>query len=154
ASFGGSADYNSASQSATFTISKATPSVTVTNAGGPFTGNAYTAAATVTGVTGTAVSALEGVGLTLTYYAGSTASGTALSGAPSAAGTYTVLASFAGSADYAGASKTVTFTITKASSTVAVSNAGGVFTGNAYSATATVAGISGTPNSTLEGVGI
>ena len=43
---------------------------------------------------------LEGVSPSLTYYAGGTASGTPLVGPPSASGTYTVVASFAGSADY------------------------------------------------------
>ena len=43
---------------------------------------------------------LENVALTLAYYAGSAPSGTALSAAPSTAGTYTVVASFAGSTNY------------------------------------------------------
>ena len=43
---------------------------------------------------------LEGVTPSLTYYSGTSATGTALTGAPTTAGTYTVLASFAGSTDY------------------------------------------------------
>ena len=42
---------------------------------------------------------------------GHSATGTALSGAPSAVGTYTVLASFAGSTDYTSAAASTTFTI-------------------------------------------
>jgi hypothetical protein len=53
-------------------------------------------------------STLEGVGLILTYYLGSTQ----LTGAPSAVGTYTVIASFPGSTDYTSASATATFSIT------------------------------------------
>ncbi len=49
----------------------------------------------MTGVGGTATPNLEGVTPTLTYYAGSGTSGTNLgSTAPSAAGTYTVVARF------------------------------------------------------------
>ena len=47
----------------------------------------------------------------LTYYSGTSATGTALSGAPTTAGTYTVLASFAGSTDYTSGSASTTFTI-------------------------------------------
>src|SRR5207244_3289257 len=78
-------------------------------------GSPFPAAATVAGVIpgldATPAATLEGVGLTLTYFAGTSATGTPLPGAPSAVGTYTALASFAGSADYAAASATVTFTI-------------------------------------------
>jgi len=59
-----------------------------------------------------AAATLEGVAPTFTYYAGSSATGTPLSGAPVKAGTYTVIASFPGSADYTSAvSSPVTFTI-------------------------------------------
>ena len=47
----------------------------------------------------------------LTYYSGTSATGTALSGAPTAVGTYTVLASFAGSTDYTSGAASTTFTI-------------------------------------------
>ena len=63
---------------------------------------------------------------TLTYYAGSTAAGTPLAGAPTAVGTYTVVANFPGSADYdAAASAPVTFAITTAGTpAVTVTDAG------------------------------
>jgi Ca2+-binding RTX toxin-like protein len=50
---------------------------------------------------------LEGVGLALAYYAGTTK----LAGAPSAPGTYTAVASFPGSTDYKPASASVIFTL-------------------------------------------
>jgi hypothetical protein len=51
----------------------------------------------------------------LTYYTGNAATGTPLSGAPSLAGTYTVVANFAGSTDYTtAASAPATFTISPA----------------------------------------
>ena len=55
--------------------------------------------------------------------------GTALSGAPMAAGTYTVVASFAGTPDYAPASAMTTFTVNLAAPTVTVTDAGGTFNG-------------------------
>lgn len=93
------------------TVSPATPTVSVSDAGGTSNGMAFPATATVAGVDNTPAASLEGVSPTLTYYAGSTASGTPLSGAPSAAGTYTVMANFAGSADYTSASDMTTFVI-------------------------------------------
>ncbi len=77
---------------------KGSPTIAVTDAGGTYNGNSYPATGTVAGVSGTPASTLEGVGLAFTYYAASTASGSPLAGAPASAGTYTVVASFAGSA--------------------------------------------------------
>ena len=54
-------------------------------------------------MSGTPGSTLEGVGLTFTYYVGSTATGTPLR-APDSNGTYTVVAAFAGSSDYSSGS--------------------------------------------------
>ncbi len=74
----------------------------MTDTGGTYTGNPYPASGTVAGLNGAPSATLEGVGLTYTYYAGSTLTGTPLSGAPSNAGAYTVLTAFAGSTDYIG----------------------------------------------------
>ena len=103
------------------TITPATPAVTVSAPGGTYTGAPIAATATVTGVGGTATPDLEGVTPTLTYYAGTGTSGTNLgSTAPSAAGTYTVVARFPGSADYAAAqSKPATFVIAPVAATIA-----------------------------------
>jgi Bacterial Ig-like domain (group 3)/PKD domain/NHL repeat/Beta-propeller repeat len=142
------------------TVTLATPTVTVGDAGGVFNGSPYAATGTVAGVVAGVDNApgstLEGVPLTLTYYAGTTATGTPLSGAPSAAGTYTVVASFPGSQDYTSGSASATFLVYQALPVISVIDAGGVFNGSPFPATATIAGIvSGvddTPGSSLEGV--
>ncbi len=79
----------------------ATPTITLTDNGGTYNGSTYPAT----------TASIESVTPTLTYYSGTNTSGTALSGAPSAAGTYTVLASFAGSTDYSSGTASTTFTI-------------------------------------------
>jgi CSLREA domain-containing protein len=144
ASFAGSTDYSSAdSDPLIFSITAATPSVTVSDAGGTYNGSAYSAAAMVNGA-----ASLEGISPTILYYAGTEATGTPLAGAPSAAGTYTAVASFAGSADYSSqTSDPTTFTISKATAAVTVTDAGGTFDGSAYPATAKVNG-----GASLEGI--
>ncbi|MHB1836242.1 MAG: beta strand repeat-containing protein, partial [Solirubrobacteraceae bacterium] len=154
AAFAGSTDYTSGSAQTTFTITQATPTVTVTDAGGTYSGSPFAATDSIQGVSGPAGSTLEGVGLTITYYAGTTASGTPLAGAPSAAGTYTVTASFAGSTDYLSGSAQTTFTITQTTPTVSLSDAGGTYSGATFAATDSVQGVSGPAGSTLEGVGL
>jgi len=156
AGFAGSADYTSGSASLTYTISKATPTVTVADKSGTYTGATFTATATVAGVgsQSTPAASLEGVTPTLTYYSGTTATGNALSGPPTAVGTYTVVASFPGSTDYTSASASTTFTISKATPIVTVTDKSGKHTGVAFTATATVAGVGSqsTPAANLEGV--
>ena len=80
---------------------------------------------------------------TLAYYVGSTATGTSTAIAPTAAGTYTVVASFGPSANYTAAnSSAVTFTIAKATPTVTVNPlnviSGTVLANGQLSGTATV----------------
>jgi hypothetical protein len=112
ASFAGNGSYAAGSQQVSFSITPATPIVSVADAGGTYTGAAFTATATVTGVSGGAVASLEGVVATPIYNAGSTASGNGTSTAPNAPGNYTVVAEFPGSPDYAPAnSPPVNFTI-------------------------------------------
>ncbi len=160
ASFAGSADYAAASASTTFTIAASTPILTVADAGGTYNGQAFpatvTVAGVVTGVDSTPAASLEGVAPTLAYYAGTSASGNPLSGAPSLAGTWTVVASFAGSTDYAAASASTTFTISspggKSTPTLVVTDSGGTFTGKPFPATVTVAGVTGRPAGSLQGV--
>jgi large repetitive protein len=82
--------------------------------GGASTGKPFIATATVAGVNGQYSASLEAVTPILTYYAGSSASGRALPGPPVNAGTYTVVATFAGSKDYIRASTSASFTIVKA----------------------------------------
>ena len=105
ASFAGSTDYASATSQTTFTITQATPTVSVTDNGGTFDGSAFAATASVSGVVpgvdNSFAASLESVSPTLTYYSGIAASTVrAASAAPTSAGTYTVVASFAGSTDY------------------------------------------------------
>ncbi len=101
-------------------ITPATPAVTVSDPGGTYAGSPIAATASVTGVNGPAARSLEGVMPTLTYYAGTGTSGTDLgSAAPSAAATYTVVARFPGSADYAAAhSESAAFVIAPAAATI------------------------------------
>ena len=103
---------------ATITVNRATPHVTVSDPSGTYNGSAFAATDTVAGVVSgvdtTPAASLESVTPSLTYYSGTGATGTALSGAPTSVGTYTVLASFAGSADYTSASASTTFTISPA----------------------------------------
>ena len=129
-------DYTTATGTVTVDVAKATPTVSVSDAGGTFNGSAFAATATVAGVDGAPDRSLEGVSPTLLYYTGSDTSGTGSASAPVTAGTYTVVASFAGSADYAAAqSQPVTFTITKAAPTVTVTDAGGTYNGLPYAVT-------------------
>ncbi len=140
------ADYTTGSALASFNIAPATPTVHVTDSGGNFTNTPYPAVTTVTGVTGSTAASLEGVTPALTYYSGthtSTAqlSGlTPLAGTPSLVGQYTVMASFAGSADYTTGSELASFTISRATPTLTVTDNAGKFTSAAYPAVATVAG--------------
>ncbi|HEV8000709.1 MAG TPA: PhoPQ-activated protein PqaA family protein, partial [Planctomycetaceae bacterium] len=144
--FAGSQDYFATSiDSVGFTISKALPVISVADAGGPYNANAYPATATIAGVVSgvddTPGSSLEGVPLNLSYFLGTSTTGTLLSGAPTNAGQYTALASFAGSTDYSQLSQSVTFTISQTMPTVVASDSGGNFTGNPYPATATATGV-------------
>ncbi len=118
-SFAGSTDYSETSTASfAFTIvSGAVPTITLTAPNELYNDKPY-AAATATIMpsdSGSGGTKLGGVGLTLTYYSGSTASGTPLSAAPTNAGTYTVEASYAGGTasgtTYSSNSVTATFTI-------------------------------------------
>jgi murein DD-endopeptidase MepM/ murein hydrolase activator NlpD len=122
----------SASGRTTFTIKKATPTISLFDRGGTFNGSAFPATAGVAGVmaappgspegtdstydtdvpvSGVPSRSLEGITPTLTYYPGTSASGRPLPGAPSNPGTYMVLATFPGSADYNSATAAAVFTI-------------------------------------------
>ena len=99
ASFAGSEDYAPAqSTPVKFTIVKAQPMLVVADTAGTYTGRPFVATATIVDANGAAAASLEGVRPTLKYYAGSKPKGIQLGRAPTAAGTYTVVASFAGSA--------------------------------------------------------
>jgi sugar lactone lactonase YvrE len=113
ATFVGDVNYSWSSTSGDLTVNKATPSVTASAAGGSYDGAVYLASAFVAGVDNTPAASLEGVALTVTYYVGASVSGSGSTSPPAAVGTYTVVASFAGSSDYVAAdSSPVTFNIT------------------------------------------
>ena len=135
----------------------AKPSITVTDAGGTYDGAAFPATFTVAGlvsdVDDTPASSLEGVTPLLKYYSGSSVRGTASTTAPTAPGTYTVTASFAGSTHYVATTSTpVTFTLGKATTTCSEADVGGSYNGSTYRATVALADISGATVSNLNGV--
>jgi hypothetical protein len=127
----------------TLTVTPATPSLRVSASDGTYDGSPFPASVTVVG-SGSAnapAASLEGISPTLLYYVGSGTSGTSLgSTPPSAPGTYTVLASFAGSADYTAVQAApVTFTIDQGTETVGLtSSAGSAVHGQPVTLTATV----------------
>jgi hypothetical protein len=86
--------------------------VTVTDAGGVYTGGTFPATAMVIGPSGLAASSLEGVSPIVTYYVGSPANGNGSSTPPSSVGVYTAVANFPGASGYTTATNSVAFAIT------------------------------------------
>jgi hypothetical protein len=136
----------------TLSVTPATPTVSVHVPVGVYTGAPIAARATVTGVNGPADASLEGITPTLTYYVGSGTSGTDLgTSAPSAAGTYTVVARFPGSADYAPSqSKPATFAIAPGAATIALTpSVSTAVYGQTVTFLATVSTAAGPPSGTV-----
>ncbi len=112
----------------------------VNDAGGVYNGSSFPAMATVSGVGGTAGSSLEGASPSLAYYSGTYNSSaqlaglTALPGAPTQAGAYTVLASFPATADYAAATGLANFTVSQATPQVNWTAPGSIVFGTPLSA--------------------
>ena len=151
ATFAGDTNYQGVSSApVNFTISAApltATAVSVTDNGGVYDFAQYpVTAATVTGVGGEGTIASFGSSLlSYTYYAGSTSLG---STAPTNAGSYSVVATFAGDTNYQGVSSApVDFTISAAPLTaahVSVTDNGGVYDFAQYPVTAaTVTGVGG-----------
>ena len=134
-------DYDVTNTGATFTISQATPLVSVMDGSGPYTSLAFAAGGSVTGVGGANLGSP-----TFTYYAGTYLTVASLSGqlpgAPVDVGAYTVLASYGGSGGYASAAALANFTISRKAVTVTTSNAGKVY-GQADPSPLTSADLSG-----------
>ena len=136
---------NASSLPLTFTIGTATPTVTASDAGGPYTGNPYPATATATGIGGAAVSGT----FVFTYYTGGSASGQGSTTPPTGPGQFTVVAAFTSTnPNYGNASSLpVTFTIsssgTTSTPTIVVSDPGGTYNGKPFPATATAKGTGG-----------
>ncbi len=149
-------DYNTVGSGTEITVTQATPSLQISAPGGTFSGDPIAASATVAGVVvgsdNTPAASLEHAFPTLTYYVGSGTSGTSLgSTPPSAPGTYSVVAAFAGSTDYAATqSAPVGFVISQAASKVALasSESSSVF-GQSLTFVATVTASGGTPTGTV-----
>jgi hypothetical protein len=138
ATYDGDTNHSGSMATTTFTISQATSTTTVSDAGGTYNGLAFAATGTVSGVGGlsTSPSSFSYAGTGSTSY-GPTAS------APVNAGTYSVTASYSGDTNHAGSMATTTFTISQATSTTAVSDAGGTYNGSPFAATGTVSGVGG-----------
>jgi PhoPQ-activated pathogenicity-related protein len=119
------------------------PTVVVADAGGAYNGSPYPASATAAGAVAEPVPGA----FRYEYFAGSTTSGTSTATAPTTAGTYTVVALFTPSDPMyaAGQSAPVTFTISPIAPTITASDAGGVYNGNPYAATAAATGLGGAP---------
>ncbi|HZQ34629.1 MAG TPA: hypothetical protein VFD32_01770, partial [Dehalococcoidia bacterium] len=104
-------------------------------------------------VDNTPSSTLEGITPTVVYY---DSTGSPLPGAPSKAGTYSVTASFTGSAHYSSASATTAFTIGKAIPRLSIQGSGGTYNGTPSAVTDSVAGVvtgvDDTPSDSLEGI--
>lgn len=135
----GNANYNNASSSpVTFTIAKATPNLTLTNSGATYTSRQVPATLEVRGVINELLSGTT----TLTYYAGSSATGTGTSTPPINAGTYTVVANFTSQEpNYTNATATLTYTINKVTPPIYVGRPSGTYDGNAFVAVAEVPNI-------------
>ena len=118
-------DYASTPASTAIDVAKATPVLKLSDPGGEYDGAPFGASATVAGVANDSspAASLEGVAPTLSYYSGTGTTGPHLgTTAPAAVGVYTVVASFAGSADYAAVqSAPVTFTITAGTDAIGLS---------------------------------
>jgi hypothetical protein len=119
----------------------ADPVVSVTDAGGAYNGTPFPATATLTTPGNAPVASLDGVSPTLAYYAGNLtaaqlATAAALPGAPTAAGTYTVVATFPGDTIYEPASSSpLSFTIAKATPTITWANPADITYGTALDGT-------------------
>ena len=135
-------NFPNVSSQVTFSITQATPALTLSAPGSTYDGQPFAATATVAGVVAgvdnSAGASLESVPITLSYY---TASGTPLNGPPVDAGTYTVVASFAGSYDYTAASKSATYTIAPAPLTVTVNSVSAIYGQPIPTLSGTVSGI-------------
>ena len=150
ATFAGNSNYAPTTTTATLVITPATPAVSVTDSGGTDTGSPFAASATVTGVAsdGTLASS-PNAAITFVYYSGNSASGQGTTDAPVDAGTYTVVANYAGGGNYASAaSGPLTFAITPAATlpvpTISVTSSGSsTYNGMPQAATGTVTGSSG-----------
>ena len=141
-------------------VNRDTPTLSVTDAGGTYNGQPFAASATVAGVVAgvdnTPGSTLQGVPVTLDYQQLNAAGGSPIdlhATAPTALGSYLVVASFAGSADYSAASDWTTFNIVTTgitpTTTAIVASTATLVVGQPVTFTATVSSTAGTPTGTV-----
>src|SRR5439155_641882 len=147
ASFAGNGNYDPASAVKTIVIDKASATVVITwSSPQTYNSSTHPATAVVNGVGGdTNLSPAA----TLEYFSGSSAgtAGTGTATAPTAAGTYTVRASFAGNGNYDPTSAVKTIVIDKASATVVITwSTPQTYPTPTYSAPAVVNGVGGDTN--------
>jgi len=137
ARFSGTTDYRAATALTDFTIAQATPLVT------------WGSLSSITFGTPLGTTQLDAQANVPGTFSYTPAAGTILG----AGSSQTLSASFAptDSTDYATASATITITVMQATPTIALTAPGGTYTGNAFPASVTIAGYSGTPGSSVEG---
>jgi hypothetical protein len=128
--------YDDAETSVTL-IPEMTPAISVIDNSHPYSGNPFTAAATVNGA-----ATLEGVGLMLDYVNTDTNQDLGAI-APTSVGNYNVTASFPGSAEYLSGSASVSFSITPAAAAIQVSAYDLPYDGAAHTATGLATGVQG-----------
>ncbi len=122
-------------------IGGATPKITVSDPGGVYNGLPYTATATVTGLNNTA---LTTPAVVFSYFlASDTSFQHQLASAPTNVGSYLVIAVYQGNSGYIAVGAATTFSITQATPTITVSDAGGVYNGSPFTAQSTVTGVAG-----------
>jgi hypothetical protein len=138
ASFPATADYAAATGLANFTIAQATPQVTWSPAASIVYGTTLSAAQ---------LAASANVPGTFTYHP-------AAGGILDAGAGQTLWVTFTptDATDYTPATGTTTITVTQATPTISLTAPGGTFNGSPFPAAVTIAGVSGTPGSSLEGV--
>ena len=149
-----STNYRPASASVTINVDPLRPTLSLSDSGGLFDGSAYPASVTITPPGGGAspTASLGGTVPTLSYFVGIGTSGTSLGATPPASpGTYTVVASFAGSVDYAPIqSAPLTFAIALDRPTIGIStSSGSTLYGQTVTLTVSVAVSGHTPGGTI-----
>jgi hypothetical protein len=139
---GVAANYTFAFVDGVLTITTATPGISVTGGAFTYNGSPRAGSGFAHGVGGIGDVLSPAVTLSYTGTSGTTYGPT--STAPTAAGSYTVTASFAGNVDYAAASDTASLTIGKAAPACTVTGYNVTYTGSAHTATGACLGTDGT----------
>jgi fibro-slime domain-containing protein len=132
ASFGGNSDYTSATANGSVTIGKANTSVTVIGASLTYDGAVHPSSATVSVAGGGAIPSA----VTTIAYNGGVA-------APLNAGTYNVIANFAGTNNYAASTGSAQTVITQATPTLTVTGGASAYDAAAHPSVATATGVLG-----------